>query len=456
MKLLVGLGITGAVLGAGGFLAFQAVGGADGLREKFAKTEEIPEVRTRIVERGDLTRMVNAPGLIEPEISVDISARVSARITALPFKVGDSVKQGDVVVRLDAEDLQARLDAAEARLRSEEARLAGAQADLRLAELDLGRRRELFDSKDIAKAELDASEAQYNRAMSSLKAAEANIESARANVAEARRDLENAVIASPIDGVITAVNNEVGETVLGTFNNAGSVIMVIADLSRMLMRARVDETNIAPVKAGQKARVYVLSYPDEVFDGVVQRVHLTRQLFRDGTSYVEAEILVNKEEGDLRFTGLNANADIEVQTLRDVVIIPSQAVVDRRIDEMDAEIIESSPHADRNKTFARVVYRYVDGKAIATPISVGSSDLTRTVVLGGLEAGDEIVIGPYRVVTELKHDVAVRKQGETTDQDTGAETDASGAEAQAESGATPADDAADQQPVSAQHEGQDS
>ena len=411
VKLLVGLAVAGAVLGGGGLLALQAAGGVDGIRERLNKTKLPPEVRTEIVSRGDLTRVVNAPGLIEPETSVDISARVSATITALPFKVGDEVKRGDVVVRLDAEDLQARLDAAQARLRAEEARMAGAQAELRLAELDLGRRRELYDSKDVPKAELDATEAQYNRAMSNLKAAEANIESARANVVEAQRDLDNAVIASPIDGVITAMNMEVGETVLGTFNNAGSVIMVIADLSRMLMRARVDETNIAPVQAGQKAKVYVLSYPDQHFEGVVQRVHLTRQIYRDGTSYVEAEILVEKAEGELRFTGLNANADIEVQTLRDVVIVPSQAVVDRRIDEMDVEVVRASPFADTGRTFARVVYRFVDGKAIAAPVSVGSSDLTRTVILGGLSAGDEIIIGPYRALADLKHEADVRGDG---------------------------------------------
>jgi len=204
----------------------------------------------------------------------------------------------------------------------------------------------------------------------------------------------------------------VGETVLGTFNNAGSVIMVIADLSRMLMRARVDETNIAPVQAGQKAKVYVLSYPDEHFEGVVQRVHLTREIYQDGTNFVEAEILVQKAEGELRFSGLNANADIEVQTLRDVVIVPSQAVADRRIDEMDVDVVRASPFADTGRTFARVVYRFVDGKAVATPVSVGSSDLTRTVILGGLSTGDEIITGPYRVLADLKHDADVRRVAE--------------------------------------------
>ncbi len=436
IKLLVGLGVTGAVLGAGGLIAIGAAGGVEGIKARFNKAEELPEVAVEEVTRGDLTRVVNAPGLIEPETSVEISARVSARIIALPFDVGDIVEEGDVVVRLDAEDLQARLDAAEAQLRAQEARFAGAEAELRLAELNLGRRRELYDSKDIPKAELDATEAQYHSAMSNLKAAEANIESARANVVEARRDVENAVINSPIDGVITAMNMEVGETVLGTFNNAGSVIMVVADLSRMLIRARVDETNIAPVRAGQKATVYVLSYADETFEGVVQRVHLTRQLYHDGTSYVEAEILLNKAEDQLRFTGLNANADIEVQTLRDVVIIPSQAVVDRRIDEMDVDVVRASPHADSKRTFARVVYRFVDGKAIATPVSVGSSDLTRTVIVGGLSAGDEIIVGPYRALTELRHDAGVRRRGsgdgETAE---GAEDSAPPADAEAESDA---------------------
>src|SRR5690606_19272991 len=131
----------------------------DFVKEIIAKNKDNrTKVRVALLERGDLTRTINAPGSIEPESMVDISAQVSARIIALPFDEGDEVRKGDVVVRLDDRDLAAALDAARARARAEEARLTGAEADLAEAKAEQTRQQGLYETKDISLAALEASE----------------------------------------------------------------------------------------------------------------------------------------------------------------------------------------------------------------------------------------------------------------------------------------------------------
>lgn len=397
-----------AILGFG-FLALAAIIGtfvlSPGARE-WAKSRvpkpEPTEVRLEEVTRGELTRVINAPGSIEPKTKVQISAQVAARITELPYRENQMVRKGDVVVRLDSRDLAAALESAQASQKAEESRREGLRASLAMVEAEAARARDLFASKDKSKAELDAAEEAFLRTKALLEASTHNIEIARANIARAQKDLENAVIVAPFDGTIVKLNAEVGELVLvGTLNNAASVIMEIADLSTMLMKARVDEANIAPVLGGQTTKVYINAYQGRPFAGRVERVGLKRQIDRDGTGYFEVEILVNKPEEQILASGLTANVDIEVQKLENIIKVPSQAVVDRRIDSLPKETADD-PLVDHAKAFATVVYIIGnDGKAKAVPVRTGVSDLTHTVIEKGIEPGARIITGPFKVLVDL-------------------------------------------------------
>lgn len=403
------------VLGAAAGFGLVSVGGPNGLRERLTPKTEPTRVIVEAARRGDLLRTINAPGAIEPKQMVQISAEVSARIMALPFAEGDAVREGDVICRLDSEDLQARLDAAESRLRSQESQLDGARAELDLAKLELGRVQELLDTGDVAKSEFDSARARVLQGESNVAVIQAGIEAARADVRAARRDLENTVITSPITGRIVNLPLEVGETVLGTFNNQGSLIMEIADLGTMMMQARIDETSVGLVSEGQRADVRLLAYGDRVFEGVVERVGLQRRIFSDGTSYVQAEILVTQGEDDLLRTGLTANADIHVETVRDSIIVPSQAVLDRRVEALPARVRESAL-VDRVRTFASVVYVMEGGEARARPVRAGVSDLTDTVIVEGLEEGDRVIVGPFRVLRDLEEGKAVTEERDEDEQ----------------------------------------
>jgi len=424
LKWAIGIIIVLVLLGGIGGFVMTSTPLADQLRGIKREPESI-EVRVEKAETGDLVRTVNAPGAIEPRVQVEISAKVSSRILELPLREGAEVRVGDVLARLDPEDLTARLASAQAQLlasqaslRADEARLTGARASLTQVTAEYGRQRELADSGDIARSSLEATESNYHQAVSTVAQLEAGIESAKAQIAisqsqidEAQKNLDNAVVHSPMDGTITDLRVEVGEVVLGTRENMGTVLMVIADRSSMLVKAQVDESNIAPITPGQRVRVYINAYEDREYTGVVERVDLTRQIAQGGTGFFETEIALDMKEGERLFSGLTANVDIEVQTFEGVLRVPSQCVLDRRIDELPAEVVKDNPQVDHSKTFCRIVFRLVDGKAVATPVEIGSSDLTHTAILAGLSEGDTIVSGPYRVLITLKHDDRIREEG---------------------------------------------
>ena len=266
-------------LGAGGIGAWLfAFGGMATIKTGMTGMTGAPtgvEVRLEEAKRGDLVRTVNAPGAIEPQTSVKISAQVSSRIIALPFQEGDTVRKGDVVVRLDAQVVMARLDAAKSQLAVQEAQLDGVRASLALAEADVGRWRELFGTKDIAKSELEATEARYLQAKSALAAAEAGLLVARAEIAEREKDLANTVIAAPIDGTIVAgdLKDRVGSSV-----KLGDPLMQIAQLSDMVVVTKVDDRDIKLIQDLQEAGAPVVgeiatkAYPGEPFSFTVERI----------------------------------------------------------------------------------------------------------------------------------------------------------------------------------------
>lgn len=401
-KWILGLVLVLAVTCAGGLMLAESTGKLKELRAKFDPQAKPLNVRFGTVERGDLVKVVSAPGQVEPKTNVEVSAQVSARIVALPFREGAVVKAGDVVCRLDSRDLAAIVSSSEAQLKSEEARLESAKAALANTTVELRRARDLYETKDIPKSELDTAELNESRAQADLGVALQAIEIARANIERARQDLSYTTIVAPFDGVITKLDAEVGElVVVGTLNTPGSVFMEIADLATMLVKARVDEANIAKVEKDQKCSVDIAAYEGVVFTGVVDHVGLTRKLDTDQTAYFEVDVLLDRRDDIQLRTGLTASVDIQIQVLRDVLKVQSQAVVERRVDELPAEVA-ASPLVDAKKRFARVVYVDRNGEAWPIAIKTGPVDLTHTVVEQGLEQGQRVIVGPFKSLMDLK------------------------------------------------------
>lgn len=455
MKLIIGVSIAVVVLilGVIGAVAVMGPGATgDGGGGGMA-------VRLEPVAVGALVEAVSAPGQVEPVTNVAISARVSARIAEVPFAEGERVTKGDpnadppvpasVLVRLDSTDLEAllrssqarrdgqaaQIEVEEARIDGQEAALLGTQASVDEARRDLDRKRELHASGDVSQQAYEQAQQRYDELSSQYASAQANLEASRRslnvsrfNLKAAEADIERAVdnlsyttIVSPIDGVVTIVNIEPGEmAVTGTMNNPGTVLLEVADLSTMLVVAELDEADVGRVREGQPARVRMLAYPDRVFDGTVRSVALSATL--QGTKYFKTEILL-VTDGEQIYSGLTADAEIEVAEHQGVLTIPSQAVLGRPIDDLPVDIRDESEFVDKNKTIITVVYRFVDGKAVITPVKIGPSDVTDTVVLGGLEEGEQVIVGPYKVLEGIHHDQSVKDEREDKSEDEMSEDD---------------------------------
>ena len=438
LRILIIVVLVLGVLGAGGWVV---------VKKRAAAAKKATIVRVEEVQPTELLEFVSAPAELEPKSRVEISAKVSGRVEFLPFKVGERVTKGDpnakppilpsVIVQLDSKDLESQLLAAQARraaqaatIESEKARLAGQKAGLlgtgatlEQAKTDLQRQKKLLATKDISQSEfdqaqlkLDEFQAQYNAAKLSLNAAELNINvlehnltAANAQIDQAKETLGYTTIFSPINGVITRINAKVGEMVVtGMMNNPGTKILEVGDLSQMLAVAQVDEADVGKLEVGQKAKVFIDAYPNHEFKGSVYTIALSTDLSRQGTKYYKTEILL---ESDQRLhSGLTANVDIETRKYTGVLAVPSQGVMTREIDGLPLDIRDSSSNVDKSKTFATVVFRYVDGKAVITPVKIGPSNLTHTIIEAGVEKGEKIVVGPYKELEKLKHDQVIKDE----------------------------------------------
>lgn len=460
MKIILSILIIILVVGIGGTLIV-----GPQLQTALMKFKPEPnsiEVRMEPATSGKLIETAAAPGEIEPHTKVTIFSEVSARIEALPFDEGDTVSKGDVIVRLDDRDLQAALDSRMAqreenrfRIESERARIMGRRSDLEFAQRTLIRQQALYDSGDIALSFLDDArqrvediKAHIDAAVHTISVMESAVAASQTNIARAERDLENTTLRAPMDGLITSLDVEVGEAVLGMVSNMGTQIMVIADLSRMLMIARVPESDIARIEEGQSARIHLNAYPDEVFSGSVTKIALQRTTEGNGSGHFKTEIEIDLRNRQLR-SGLNANVDIEIN-IHDGLRVESQAIVDRRIEDLPEEL-RNHPLIDRSKRITSVVYRVVEDETVCTPVKTGPSDLTHTIVLEGLQEADMVVVGPYKVLEKIEHGKRVKQSGAADNEETGPgnETEALAGEQAIEesagSGAVSSSDAASSQ-----------
>ncbi len=448
LALIIG-GIIVLLLGAAGVIVVVALPGdfVASLTPKPPRTK----VRVEPAVVDTLVETVTAPGEIEPLTKVEISGEISARIEQLPVREGDEVKSGDVIVRLDDRDLKAGLESAEARrdgerfrLQSEEARISGLLKTLAFAKKTLERQQALYDTGDVSRSALDEAlervedlEATVQSSTHEISVIESSLAATEADIARANQALEKTTIRAPMDGVVTLLNAEVGEVVLvGTMNNPGTVILTVADLSRMLLNARAAESDIAKIQEGQRARIHINAYPDEVFTGFVRRIALQRTTQLDGTGYFEIEVEIELS-GRRIYSGLVANVDIEIAA-HEGIVVQSQAVVERLVEDLPQEIREL-PLVDRNKKTTTVLYRMIDGKAVCTPVKPGASDLTHRVVREGLAIGDQVIVGPYKVLESIKHDALIE-----IDAPDAAKTAVAGAE-----GAPASVPAADSEPAAA-------
>jgi HlyD family secretion protein len=390
------------------------------------------EVTLESVERGDITSIVTATGRVQPEVEVVISSEVPGEIIALPVRDGDRVERGDLLARVNPDTLEAQVKQQEAALASTRASSAQRRAEMLQAELDLQRARDLFDRGFATQEELDQASTRLEVARAALESANFQIQRQEMQLKEANDLLAKASLYAPISGTVVSLSSELGDRVVGTGQFAGTTIMRIADLSNMEVQVDVSEADIINVDIGQQALVEVDALPDTEIRGAVTEIANSAATSGNRSQEQLTTFAVRirlKDAGQRLRPGMTATADIETETVTDVVRAPLGSVVVRPRREVEgrpegeepdaaesengeaAESDSNRRNGEKKDDRVRVVFVAGDGKAILRQVETGIADRDFIEIRSGLEAGESIITGSYRALTrELEDGSAITER----------------------------------------------
>lgn len=362
-------------------------------------------VEVEKVERRDVTARVKASGTINPKVKVEIQSKVIGEIVALPVREGDAVRAGQVVLQIEPQLYQAARDQAKAAYDQTVVALERARAELANVELEYARVETLFDQGVVSREMRDRAALARDTAAIAVRAQEKTIRQAQSAYQRALDDLERTTIRSPIDGTVTALNVEKGETaVMGTMNFPGSVLMVIGDLSEMVAEVDVAESEVVSLALGQPATVTADALPGVEMPGTVVEIAASGAKQID---VVRFKVKVALKEWDARVKpGMSAKAEIVTDRAEKVLSVPQQAVQTRWVAANGKEVTRRE--GDTTQSEVTAVYLRENGKAVRRTVSTGIHDEIWVEIKDGLSGGEEVITGPYRVLRSLKNGDAVR------------------------------------------------
>lgn len=408
-----GLKITLIVVGV--LLLLLVVGKASGM---FGKKGNFKQVITKEVALNEVIETVSATGKIQPEVEVNISSEVSGEILELPFKEGQQVKKGDLLVRVNPDLIQSALKRTQASYQNVKANLEQAQASLKQAKADYDRSKALFDKGVISRADWDRAIATYETAEAAKSSAYYGVQSAGATVNEARDNLSRTTIYAPMSGTISLLNVELGERVVGTQQMAGTEILRVANLNNMEVEVDVNENDIVKVSIGDTTLVEVDAYLKKEFKGIVTEIansaagalaadQVTN--FKVKVRIIEesyADLTEGKPESYSPFRpGMTATVDIITNKREKAVAVPISAIV-IKTDTSSAKKTYGTKQVQTDYTSTsdqekfECVFVNDNGVAKLRVVKTGIQDDTNIEIVSGLKEGDNIIIGPYDMVSK--------------------------------------------------------
>ena len=408
--------------------------------------EEGTKVTSQKVVRTTIVETVNASGKIYPEVEVKLSPDISGEIVELNVEEGDSVRKGQVLARIYGDIYATQRDQAAAIVNQQQAQVANASASLAAlqAQLDQAKKtydmqKQLFDEKVISRNEFNTADAAYKTAIANLNAArqgirgsQASVQSAKAGLAKANKDISRATLEAPMSGVISLLNVKKGERVVGSSMMAGTEMMRIADMSKIEIRVDVGENDIPKVHLGDSASIEVDAFNNRKFKGVVTQIassntgaasqNALATTTTDVTNY-KVYIRLNpdsykdlidptKKKNFPFRPGMSASADIQTKTHVNVLSIPINAVTTREKNDStgngkaiakdansnDAEVANNNSNDNDLDEVVFVVM--ADGTVRKQIVKTSIQDINNIEVVSGLKEGDEVVTGPYDVVSK--------------------------------------------------------
>ncbi|WP_452218660.1 efflux RND transporter periplasmic adaptor subunit [Lacinutrix undariae] len=397
----------------------------------FGKKGNFKTVTTQKVTLIDIVETVSATGKIQPEIEVKLSSEVSGEIIELPIVEGQQVKKGDLLVRVNPDIYQSSLNRSQASLQNVRAGLSQAEASLKESKATYTRNKTLFEKGIISKADWDKAISSYEIAQANKQSAYYNVQSASATVNEANDNLNRTNIYAPMSGTISKLDVELGERVVGTQQMAGTEIMRVANLNNMEVEVDVNENDIVKVQIGDSTIVEVDAYLKKEFKGVVTEIAnsadgtLTADQvtnFRVKVRIIEEsykDLVEGKPEHFSPFRpGMTATVDIITNKRAKTVAVPISAIVIKTdTATVKTTVDKTMPviKTDSEEKF-ECVFVANNGAAKLRVVKTGIQDNSNIEIISGLKEDDEIITGPYNVVSKLlKSGDKIEIEGNKTD-----------------------------------------
>jgi HlyD family secretion protein len=388
---------------------------------KIGNSDDGKIVEVANAEEMTIIETVSATGKIQPEIEVKISSEVSGEVIELPIKEGQQVKKGDLLVKINPDIYVSGVNRTAATLSTTKAGLSQADAQVKEAKANYDRNKTLFDKGVISKAEWDRVVSAYEVAVASKQSAYYNVASANATLTEARDNLRRTTIYAPADGTISLLSVELGERVLGTQQMAGTEILRVANLNNMEVEVDVNENDIVKINIGDEANIEVDAYLKKEFKGIVTSISnsASSALTADQVTNFKVKVRILKESyQDLlegkpdNFSpfrpGMTATVDIITKRREKVIGVPISAVVIKEdttsvkkdiVAELEKEEKQKKGTYKPNQKF-ECVFVKVGDKAKLRVVKTGIQDDTNIEIISGLKKGEEIITGPYTMVSK--------------------------------------------------------
>ena len=381
----------------------------------------------------NITEVVTANGKIRPEIEIKISSDVSGEIVELPVKEGDHVKKGQLLVRINPDLSESNLNRASAAVNNSKANLASAEARLIQAEavfknskINYDRNEALAKKGAISSADFDNINVSFENAKAELEAAKQNakasgfvVVSSQASQKEALDNYNRTTIYAPMEGTVTQLNLELGERVVGTAQMAGTEIMTVSNMDEMEVEVDVNESDIVRVSLNDTANIEADAYLNRKFKGVVTEISNSAEsasaLATDQVTNFKVKIrLLHSSYQDLLSKtdlfyspfrpGMNASVEINVETKKNVLTIPVEAVTmrsDTAAAEKRAKRFVKSKTNDEEAEPIECVFVTINGSVKLMPVKTGIQDDKYIEILSGItKDSTEVVIGPYDLVSK--------------------------------------------------------
>lgn len=337
---------------------------------------------------------------------VELRSEVIGKVQAVNVEEGDQVKANDVVIALDPEQFRAQVEQQQANARIQEIAIERQRLLLENLERQVERQREMFSQGLVDTNTFEAAENELALARVDLRTREQSLSQARATLAQAKDNLARTEIRSPINGIVILLDIEPGEAVItGTTNIPGTTLAEVADPSTMLAEVQVDEADVAKISVGQKASIFAAAYPDTALEGVVETIAASAQQAagQQNLSFKVKIRLLDPDAVALR-PGMSCRAEIYTESSEDALAVPIQSVL---YDE-EAEADEEQPY----------VFVVEAGKAVRKDVTTGLSSDSHMEITAGLEAGESVVSGPFRVLRHLQDGESVMIEKSPDDADT--------------------------------------